>query len=123
MLSLNERKEKIMTQKEHWKHFYNTVGGEYICEECGNILTSAQYKAIRETSGNNWLLIIILSIILTPLFAIIHLAFFGVKKRCPVCRTKTKRTLPLNSIEGIRVFKEKHPEYINLLDNLSVGKK
>ena len=107
-----------MTQEQQWKQFYDTLGGEYICEECGNILTSSQYKAIRETSGNNWLLIILLSVLLTPLFLIIHLIFFGVKKKCPVCRAKLPSIFPLNSSKGIAVFNSKQSELAHLTEDL-----
>ena len=108
-----------MNSKEKWNIFYNKVGGKYICSECGNILTESQYKAINETSCRNWALIIILSILLTPLFAIIHLLFFGVKKKCPICKAELDKILSLNSKEGMKIFKDKHSKLANLLEGLS----
>lgn len=107
-----------MTEKEQWNTFYETVGGKYICEECGNILTWFQYDSAGGLAGKGWLIGFLISFVLTPLIGAIYLLSFAPKRGCPICHAKKERIFPLNSPEGINLFKKKHPEHAHLLDHL-----
>lgn len=116
-----------MNSKEEWNTFYNKVGGKYICSECGNILTWFQ----RDNAGRinrieiviSFIIVLPLSFVITPLFGglLLYLYLHNFAKRvgCPICHNKQENIIPLNTKEGIDIFKIKHPEYANLLNNLS----
>ncbi len=120
-------KEKIsVKEKEQWNVFYDTVGGKYICSECGSILTWFQYDKAKSTSGKGYLISFIIAVVLCPIFFIgpvlgaIYLTGHAPKNGCPLCHVKPERIFPLNSQEGMAIFKTKHKKLAHLLKNLSV---
>lgn len=117
-----------MTEQEQWLKFYDTVGGKYICEECGSILTWFQKDHSKGVKTSHIIGAFVIGIvpcafILTPvgagLFIYIYLEYFAPRRGCPICHAKTERIIAIDSKEGLEVFKTKHPEYAYLTDGLT----
>ena len=112
-----------MQEKEEnlWNDFYKTVGGKYICSECGHIMSWVQYDLSDRISGKGWLIGFLLAFI--PVIGVfvgaVYLMRYAPKRGCPMCHVKQNRIYALKSTNGMRYFKRHHPEYAHLINNLS----
>lgn len=102
---------------EKWEKFYETVGGRYICNKCGAILTQEQMLKAGNVSVLGWAITLVVALFLTLLGGIIFY-YFAPRNGCPICKAKKDEIIPLNSQKGLEVFKEKHPEFANLTEGL-----
>lgn len=116
-----------MNEKENWDIFYKTVGGKYICSECGHIMSWVQYDLSDRTSGKGWLIGFLIAFILTfilpgigTIIGVIYLLKYAPKRGCPTCGTKQNKIFRLDNKEGMNIFKNKYPEYVYLLDKFNL---
>lgn len=101
-----------------WEEFYKLVGGKFICTECGQIMNWAEKDLANTTRGKDFLIAFLISFVLTPIAGAIWLFSFAKPRGCSKCHNK--RIVDLSSEEGIDIFKEKYPEYIDYLPQTRV---
>ena len=102
-----------------WNNFCETVGGQYICTNCGAILTQEQTKEAGKVSATGWIIIAVMFLTISKLLGFIYY-YFAPKKGCVICKAKKEDIVALKSLKGVDAFKQKHPSSAYLTKDLEL---
>lgn len=102
-----------------WNNFYETVGGRYICTNCGAILTREQTKEAGRVSATGWIIISVMFLTISKLLGFIYY-YFAPRKGCGICKAKKENIVELKSPKGVNTFKQTHPSFAHLIKDFEL---